>query len=366
MTPSHRMLLSILPLLAACTKADVGDSPPTEPPPSDLVEGTACLTVELDAECPADPDPGDLTFADCGVTIAQVTGPGVYQEALSWGWDSDMGPGCCYPVLQTEPTCDYGRPLLIEGQPRLAALVQDPAWRAQLVPADVPDAVRQELVRRWTRAALDEHASVAAFSKVALDLMRFGAPPELLAKTHQAALDEVRHAQLGFALASAFGGRDVGPGPVALAQVPLAQDLAQLAREAALEGCIGETLASLLALEGARRAQDPVIRGVLETIAADEQRHGLLAWATVRWAIEQGGAPVRAAVAQVFGDAARHGIAIPQAPELDLSRWGLLSQADARLVADQCLRQAILPAAKLLLSVPSTQAGQTQQQHQRA
>jgi hypothetical protein len=359
------MLLSILPLLAACTKADVGDSPPGDTP-SDLIAGTACMTVELDAECPADPPPSDLTLIDCGVTVAEVTGPGVYDEALSWGWDSDLGPGCCYPVLQTEPTCDYGRPLLIEGQPRLAALVNDPAWRAQVVPGDVPPAVRQELVRRWTRAALDEHASVAAFSKVALDLMRFGAPPDLLAKTHQAALDEVRHAQLGFALASAFGGRDIGPGAVRLDAVPLAVDLAQLAREAALEGCIGETLASLLALEGARRAQDPAIRSVLETIAADEQQHGLLAWATVRWAIEQGGDPVRAAVAGVFGDAARNGIAVPQAPELDLSRWGLLSQTDARAVADQCLRQAILPAAKLLLSLPATQAGQTQQQHQRA
>lgn len=312
------------------------------------------MEVEADAECPAaaDVNPDDL-FGSCGSEVTAVTGEGTYYENIGWdGGDTGSIPGCCYPTEETEPEeCVYGRPLLVEGRARLAEVTQDTAWAAGLIPQDVPESVREELILRWTRAALDEHASVAAFSKVALDLMRFGAPPELLERTHQAAIDEIRHARLGFALASAFAGQPVGPGAYHLDQLPLAADLTQVAVEAAREGCMGEALASLLALEGAAKTQDPVLREVLQTIAIDEQQHSLLAWSTVKWAIEVGGEPVRAAVAAVFAAAATLGIAIPQAPSIDLSRWGLLSQAQSTAVDRRCLHEVVLPAARTLLSV---------------
>ncbi len=347
MNPYRAFLLSVLPtLIAGCdTKFNTQ-------------EGSGCMSVEEDAECPAadDVDPDDLS-GSCGSEVVSVTGEGSYYENIGWGWeDTGAVPGCCYPIEETEPECVYGRPLLVEGRARLAEVISDTAWAAGLVPADVPESVRDELVLRWTRAALDEHASVAAFSKVALDLMRFGAPPELLERTHQAAIDEVRHARLGFALASAFAGQPVGPGAYRLDQLPLAEDLAQLAVEAAREGCMGEALASLLAAEGAAKAQDPVLREVLKTIAVDEQQHSLLAWSTVRWAIEAGGEPVRAAVAAVFAAAATQGIAVPQAPAIDLSRWGLLSAEDSARVARRCLHEVVLPAARVLLSPPSARS----------
>ncbi len=361
---TRSFLLAILPLVAASTactgsKPSDSDSPTSTDSPSttDSVPpgqaGTGCMEVEPDSTCPdpEDVDPSSLR-GSCGSTTLEVTGAGTYQDDVDW-WDSGIQtPGCCYPILETEPTCDYGRPLLVEGQATLAEIVRDEAWSAGLLPQEVPEEVRQELVKRWTRAALDEHASVAAFSKVSLDLMRFGAPPELLARTHQAAIDEVRHAQLGFALASAFAGQPVGPGSYPLARLPLAEDLVQLAVEAALEGCIGETLASLLAAQGAERAQDPALKRALGTIARDEQQHSLLAWRTVRWALDVGGEPVRQALLQVFSEAARKGIAVPQAPEIDLSRWGLLSQEDSLAVAADCLRGVVLPAARALLEEP--------------
>lgn len=345
MTPYRHFLLAILPLLAGCALT--------------TQDGSACMEVETDAECPAaDEVDKDELFGSCGSDVRQVTGEGEYHDNIGWGFvdSADPMPGCCYPVLETKPTCVYGRPLLVEGRAQLAELAQDAAWAGQLVPQDAPDAVRAELVDRWTRAALDEHASVAAFSKVALDLMRFGAPPELLARTHQAALDEVRHAQLGFALASAFSGTPVSPGAYPVDQVPLAESLVQLAVEAAREGCIGETLASLLAREGAARTHDPVLRNVLETIADDEQQHSLLAWSTVRWAIEQGGAPVRDAVQAVFDQAVTQGIAIPEAPESDLSQWGLLSHADSVVMAQRCVFEVIVPAARALLGLNAAPA----------
>ena len=43
----------------------------------------------------------------------------------------------------------------------------------------------------WRLAGLAEHSSVAAFGRVALELMAVGAPGRLVADAHQAAIDEV-------------------------------------------------------------------------------------------------------------------------------------------------------------------------------
>lgn len=362
---AQQLLRSILPLLVGASLVvgcgdkedddddddDSGERRPTQ-------DSTACLPVEEGADCPEPADvPLDELWGSCGSEVVRVTGAGEYADNIGWGWDSGQAqPGCCYPVRETEPTCVYGRPLKdATGSARLAALVEDAAWAAGLCPAEAPARLRAVLAERWTRAARDEHASVAAFSKVSLDLMRFGAPPELLARTHQAALDEVRHAQLGFAVASAFSGRPVGPGAFPLAELPLAQSLRELAVDAATEGCLGEGLASLLAAEGARRAVDPVLREVLATIAEDEAEHARLAWRTVAWAIEVGGAPVRRAVAAVFEDALQHGILVPEAPEEDLSAWGLLCRAEAEQLGRLCLEQVVAPAARALLGEAAPQ-----------
>lgn len=360
MRPTHSLLLAIIPLLSTTGCGDKDDDTGSD---VDTQAGTACVEVAEDAECPAPRDVDKSTLnGSCGTTIMAVTGPGTYEDNIVW-WSADTGenhPGCCYPVRETVPTCVYGRPLMVDGAARLARTVATGDWATALHTQlhSIPPAIRAELLARWTRAALDEHASVAAFSKVALDLMRFGAPPALLARTHRAAGEEVHHAELGFAVVSAIAGKPVGPGPYPLSTVPLAASLAELAADAAREGCIGEALASLLALEGARRAEDPTLKQVLTTIATDEAQHALLAWSTVRWAIEVGGDPVRAAVAEVFENAQQHGISVPEAPEADLSRWGLLSRADAQGIGRACLAEVVLPAARLLLG--SRDGGVTQ------
>lgn len=118
---------------------------------------------------------------------------------------------------------------------------------------------------------------------------------------HEAALDEVGHAELGFAMASAYLGAPVGPGAlVEAAAFTGAPTLAELAAAAVREGCVGETLAATLAGAQHAVATDPAVRGVLAAIADEEAEHAALAYRVVAWALAVGGAPVRLAVRAAF------------------------------------------------------------------
>src|SRR5687767_7977533 len=109
--------------------------------------------------------------------------------------------------------------------------------------------------------------------------MALGAPARLVRDAHRSALDEVRHAEACFALASAFGGRPLGPGPLSLAgALELSADLESFARRTALEGCIEETIGACVLAEQLARATDPAVRRVLARLVRDEERHAELAW----------------------------------------------------------------------------------------
>ena len=102
----------------------------------------------------------------------------------------------------------------------------------------------------WAESAQFEHASIGSFAKFSLHLLAVRAPPELLYACHDAARDELKHAELCFGLASRYARRPLGPGPLPLpVHVLGATDLASVLRAAIEEGCVGETLASLEAAE---------------------------------------------------------------------------------------------------------------------
>src|SRR5262249_55284357 len=144
-------------------------------------------------------------------------------------------------------------------------------------------------------------ASVASFARFSLALLAAGAPADLVALAHQAALDEIQHARLCFALASRYAGEEIAPGPFPLgAEIPVSASLVAIAVSTVEEGCIGETMAAVIAAEQLARATDPAVRAALARIAADEARHAELAWRTVAWAVRAGGSEVRAAVAEVL------------------------------------------------------------------
>lgn len=148
--------------------------------------------------------------------------------------------------------------------------------------------------RLFCEMAFLEAASVPAFERLAAALRRHGAPTTLQARALAAADDERRHAAQATELAAAYGGVPVRPEVDATA-LP---DLRELALENAVEGCVGETWAALLARHQSRCAEDPAVRTTLAAIAEDETRHAELAWAIDEWLATRLSAAARAEVAR--------------------------------------------------------------------
>jgi hypothetical protein len=182
-----------------------------------------------------------------------------------------------------------------------------PDWVAAGAEGDpsLDEATRRVVARAWLEDARLEHASIASFARFTIELLALGAPADLVLDAQRATADEVEHARLCFALASRYAGEMLGPGPLGIDGAELTSSLVECAASAVREGCVGETLAALQASEQLARAADPRVRAALARIADDEARHAELAWRFVRWAIERGGAAVRAAVARAFREALR-------------------------------------------------------------
>jgi hypothetical protein len=164
--------------------------------------------------------------------------------------------------------------------------------------------------------------------------------------------DEIRHAEMCFALASAYRGRDVGPGPLAIDGADNRTDLAEIAAATVREGCIGETLAAFEAAAARDAATDPAVRAALDVIARDESDHAALAFRFTAWAIREGGAAVRARVAREF--AAMRAPASPTghdgADPAVLRAHGRLPRAERAALAAACITDVIAPCAEALLA----------------
>jgi len=220
---------------------------------------------------------------------------GSFNEGRTKKWRADgEESACCYHWFEY---CS-GRPLL-DGTGSIVAEARAQAgWTdADVMPTttDLTDEARDQLARAWLDDALREHASVASFARAAIELMAAGAPPDLVDGCMRAGQDEVGHARRCFALASAYAGRSLGPGPLPPLG-PRDRDLAMLAVETFLEGCVGETIAALVAERSLSGATDEAVRATLRVIVEDESRHAALAWRTIAWALQQGGAPVAMAL----------------------------------------------------------------------
>lgn len=304
--------------------------------PSNPFIDFAC--VSSDNECEVD--------ADCASKFCRVDETTHLRQCAA-----NSGGGCF----------GSGRPFLIAGAARTAALAERDDWGggdAAVRLVDLPAQDRAVIAAGWARAGLMEHASIAAFARFTLQLLSLGAPPLLVRDAQAAMADETEHTRLCFSLASAFGGAPVGPGPLALSGALDGGSAREILVTAILEGCVGETVAALEAHEMAERAVDPAVRSALETIAADEARHAELAWRFVKWAVE--GDPSLAAVAEgAFAEAVtaseRREVAGGEGP--DLSAYGLAS-ASARREIERCaLAQVVSPCAAALLRRPA-QGGQ--------
>jgi len=149
-----------------------------------------------------------------------------------------------------DPFC-YGRPYMTADQGYIQAKTTQlhSQWIADLHPfmKGISQEKRQQLSEQWLQSALSEHASVASFSRFTLQLLSVGAPPELIHKAQQAAVDEIRHAQLAFGLASAYAGHSISPGNYDSHIVSVNPDMFEMCTLTAMEGCVSETFATLSA-----------------------------------------------------------------------------------------------------------------------
>jgi hypothetical protein len=149
-----------------------------------------------------------------------------------------------------------------------------------------------------------EYASVASFGELALRLLAVGAPADLVAACHRAALDEIRHAAACVALG---GGQPAAFGPIpSLLGRRLGgwrrsrrAQLQGLAVESFLDGWVNEGAAAALLRERAEQAAAPEEGAVLRAMAEDEQRHAELARSIVTWCFDQDPAGVGRALDRV-------------------------------------------------------------------
>ncbi len=197
---------------------------------------------------------------------------------------------CCYGWFER---CPGGRPLL-DGNARPVVADLRPANRGG---PSVTLHRHAAAAAAWLVDAQMEHASVASFGRVALELLALGAPPELVRGAHEAALDELRHTESCLQLARAYGADAFEPGALPVLP-PRAADLVRFATDTFIEGCVGESTAALVMTRAASGVRDPSVREVIAGIAEDEARHAALAWKMVRWAIAAGGGAVLEGVRQ--------------------------------------------------------------------
>lgn len=320
-----------------------------------------CLTMAQTEDRIRNP-PGKVIPRDAGADAAidvPVTSGGCYAPSAITDTCCNravavdrVGETCCYTFC-TGACC--GRPFDVDGASRTASLDDSGDWCDRGAPVASLDALtRAALASAWRRDALMEHAAIASFARFTLHLMAHGAPPELVADVQRAALDEVDHARLCFSLATRLDGRALGPGALDVSGALASTSLAECVRAAAVEGCVGETCAALVAQMRRDVATDPEARAALDRIARDESRHAALAWRFVAWAVAKGDRGAREAAERAFREmtsALADPIAVPDG--VDEAAWrafGMLTPRAERDAMRAAIRDVITPCARALFA----------------
>jgi hypothetical protein len=226
----------------------------------------------------------------------------------------------------------WGRPLRLRGKvlhPSLRTGAAD--WtrgpRPDARSLDAP--TRAALEALWLHDAQKEHASVPALARVTWLLAAVGAPADLMEAVHVAALEEIEHARLCFALAAGYGGRTHGVEPMPELVVGGADvggdPLVRLAVESLNDGCLLEDFNADVARLCATACEEPATLAVLERITRDERSHAELSWRLLAYALGRGGAKVTGAVERALA-ALDH---VPRPTATSRATQPLAARADA-------------------------------------
>jgi len=254
----------------------------------------------------------------------------------------------------TNDSCAIGRPFLVEGWQRLASVAGRADWielARQPLLADLDAMLCVQLTEQWTRVALMEHASIAAFARFTLQLLSLGAPAELIERATAAMLDETKHAKACFAVASAYAGAPLGPKRLSVERCLDESSLQEIVLNTIREGCVGETVAAIEAREAAEHATDPALRELLLVISEDETRHAQLAYRFVQWALTTGGPELERAVEREFAALAAEAQTTRSAltaAEQQLLLHGVVPDALRAAIRGQAIAEVILPCSRAL------------------
>jgi hypothetical protein len=272
--------------------------------------------------------------------------------------DNDCGPGSQCAVVRPGPnanwqcgrrSCVIGRPLIIEGQVHAAKIRNRDDWQKKLAfdPSNLDAHDRSIAANHYAAIAAMEHASVASFARFSLQLMALGAPADLLRDAHQAALDEIEHARITYALVNLFARTNVGPDKLPIAIASIDADIETFVKALVFEGCVGETLGAAEGQEAARIAAWPEISEPLAKIARDEEKHATLAWRTLQWALTTFGAQAKEAATKAFAEAMILYSAAPKASE-SVESMGVLSGKTLGTLRRNVLADVIQPCARAI------------------
>ena len=196
---------------------------------------------------------------------------------------SDEPSTCCYVAFVG---CSTRRGGGVRGGGRGRVMIGRPLRDAEGT-AITGEIAMHARARFWLEGAAFEHASVAEFARLSLVLMAHGAPADLVAETHRAAIDEIAHAKTCFAIASQITGEAHAPGPLDVSRASADASIEALARCTLRDGCLGEAAAAMELDALAREVEDADTARAVDEMARDERRHAELAWRILSFAVEK-------------------------------------------------------------------------------
>ena len=256
---------------------------------------------------------------------------------------SSTAETCVYDQIHY---CSGGRPFLVARRPRTAPLVSQASREAK------QDELDRALVSAWCADAQMEHASIAAFARLCLQLMALGAPLSLVREAQAASLDEATHAALCLEQAVAHGGGPYEWSPLDMDDATSNLSARELLITNIIEGCIGETFAAARSRAQAETAVDPELSRRLHALADDEERHAALAWNILKWQLQGDYPDLRRLALEVFQSQMPQGAATDAPHEAD-SRWrdaGRLRASEAAEIDRATWMDAVVPVLAAALT----------------
>ncbi len=221
---------------------------------------------------------------------------GAIAKGFMWSLVSIVVMGAMYIIgiiLIVASGGSWGRPLRVKGKQVHAELSNGNDWTRGEKPdvAGLDKNTRDVLEALWLHDAKKEHASVPAFSRISWMLVAVGAPADLVEWSHRAAIEEIEHTQLCFALAQGYANsgqsKTVKPMPFLLkGGLDLKEDaLLVLAKESLEDGCQLEDYNADVAAACALVCKERVTKNVLKQIALEERSHAEFSWKLLEWTL---------------------------------------------------------------------------------